>query len=41
MELLKKNIHMNWQKASQSARMSLSEDYNIPENQPDERYRPC
>ncbi|HIQ96878.1 MAG TPA: DUF3794 domain-containing protein [Candidatus Limivivens merdigallinarum] len=35
MELLKKNIHMNWQKASQSARMSLSEDYNIPENQPD------
>jgi hypothetical protein len=35
MELLKKNIHMNWQKGKAEQRMSLSEDFNIPDKKPD------
>lgn len=35
MELLKKNIHMNWQKARAENRMTLSEDFNIPDKKPD------
>lgn len=35
MELLKKNIHMNYQKARAEQRMTLSEDFNIPDKRPD------
>jgi len=35
MELLKKNIHMNYQKAVAADRMTLSEDFNIPDKKPD------
>lgn len=35
MELLKKNIHMNYQKAHAETRMTLSEDFNIPDKKPD------
>ncbi len=35
MELLKKQIHMNWQKAKTEQRMALSEDFNIPDKKPD------
>lgn len=35
MELLKKNIHMNYQKARAETRMTLAEDFNIPDKKPD------
>ena len=35
MELLKKNIHMNYQKARVRNQQTLSEDFNIPDKKPD------
>ena len=35
MELLKKNIHMSRRKAYGENRMTLSEDFNIPDKKPD------
>ena len=35
MELLKKNIHMSRRKAYGESRMTLSEDFNIPDKRPD------